>query len=131
MDLNRVNTILITLANGFSPNDGSKLPVNSICQDPEVIRALFRAVACINSHLPLPTDQEGLGFSKEDEAPQHFRAWNKTDDDKIALAFQSGTPIREIAEEVGRTRGSVQTRLIRLGVLKLEKHGPGIPDAGF
>jgi hypothetical protein len=102
--------ILEVLANGVDPLTGEIIFERSPFNRPQVIRALFCAVRELekldkrkrSNHLP---DNAGKPWSEEEDA-------------RLLDAFDAGTPVKELAERHARTKGSIESRLMRHGRLQ-------------
>lgn len=46
------------------------------------------------------------------------KPWSPADDERVSTGFQAGIEPAGIAREVGRTRGAVVARLVRLGLME-------------
>ncbi len=68
--------------------------------------------------------KEGAGESKLDKLrakhPNAYRPWSREDDDKLTAMFREGEKVSELVKEFGRQRGSINARLIRLGLVEPE-----------
>ncbi|RZK69730.1 MAG: hypothetical protein EOO85_22025 [Pedobacter sp.] len=95
--------IIKTLANGIDPITGEVFAPDSPYQQPDIIRALNYATQRLK---PVKPQQE-----------RHGKPWSTEEDNKISDAFKSGTSLSKIAQEQQRTRGSIESRLGRLGLI--------------
>lgn len=100
--------IIDVLANGIDPESGEILPAGSTFNSPQVIRALFVAVAALDRAVK----REERNGALPDNAG---RAWSDEEDKKLLAIFDAGTPAKEIAAKHGRTLGAITSRLVRLG----------------
>jgi hypothetical protein len=103
--------IIDALANGIDPETGEILPSESTFNSPQVIRALFVAVAALDRAVK----REERNGSLPDNAG---RAWSDEEDKELLVIFDAGTPAKEIAAKHGRTLGAIASRLVRLGRIK-------------
>ena len=106
MDMIRAREILWTLANGVNPTTGEVLPAESVYNAPEVIRALF---VILEATAP-PQQQDPLRNAG--------KPWNDMEDDKLRDEFSAGVKLSHIAQEHGRSRGAIESRLEHLGLKK-------------
>lgn len=64
------------------------------------------------------------GISKLDKLrakhPNAYRPWSREDDDKLTLMFREGTKVSALVKEFGRQKGSISSRLVRLGLVEPE-----------
>ena len=49
MDINCAKEIITALANGVNPMTGGILPSDSVCNEPDVIRALYTAAEALDT----------------------------------------------------------------------------------
>lgn len=115
MEPGQAKQILETLANGVDPSTGEVLAERSPFNDLQVIRALFYAVR----------ELEKLQKATRSR-PQPANAgkpWAKKEDASLVEAFDAGTPVNELAQRHGRTKGAIQSRLMRHGRLQAEIAG--------
>ncbi|MDB5225147.1 MAG: ATPase [Candidatus Adlerbacteria bacterium] len=52
--------------------------------------------------------------------PNAYRPWSREDDDKLTEMFREGKSVAALVKEFGRQKGSIQARLIRLGLVEPE-----------
>ncbi len=68
--------------------------------------------------------KEGTGESKLEKLrakhPNAYRPWTREDDDKLTAMFREGTKVSALVKEFGRQKGSINARLIRLGLVEPE-----------
>ena len=50
--------------------------------------------------------------------PNAYRPWSKEDDVRLTELFRNSTKVATLAKEFGRQRGSINSRLIRLGLIE-------------
>jgi len=100
--------ILRALANGTNPKTGAPIEQPGVLQDPDVIRALYTAVLVLS-------DAQPLRFRAKSTPPNVGRPWTSEQDSELLARFDSGCSIGEIARALGRTRGGIAARLVRLG----------------
>jgi len=109
MDAAEALPILRALADGRDPASGAPLGAESVFQRPEVIRALFAAVLALDDAPRVakkrPSSGEGSAWTAEEEA-------------RMVAAFEAGTKPAVIAEDHGRTRGAINSRLKKLGLIE-------------
>lgn len=119
MELQTARQIIDTLAQGIHPVTGEAMPEDSPYNAPPVIRALF-AVSQALQDKPVRTRQL---------PPNAGKPWEPQEDDKLASAFDSGTDLKQLALEAGRTPFAVETRLIKLGKLpaRVGRYGSAAP----
>lgn len=109
--------ILEALANGVDPMTGEVFPAGSPYNRPEVIRALYSAVLAMDeSPEPAPSPSRK---SKKPLPPKHGESWSEKDDQALAAAFDAGVKPADLAKKFERSRGSITSRLMRLGKIAL------------
>ena len=116
MDIIRAKEILAALADGVNPMTGEVLPSGDSCNQPDVIRALHTVFISIETKgvaRPAPAPEE---IKKEKPEPENAGAKWAPDEDNVLIAeFESGRSISLIAKKHGRSKGSIEARLIKLG----------------
>ena len=69
-------------------------------------------------------EKEDVGESKLDKLrakhPNAYRPWSREDDDKLTAMFRDGAGVSALVKEFGRQKGSINARLIRLGLVEPE-----------
>jgi hypothetical protein len=118
MRLSRAVEILSKLRDGEDPRTGKALPESSPCQSPEVVRALFTALA----ELPRAEDDAPVETAPSDR-PKPTRAgkpWTKEEDDCLGAGFDEGRGVAELSRLFDRSRSAIRLRLVKLGRLSAE-----------
>ncbi|WP_060289144.1 hypothetical protein [Burkholderia ubonensis] len=106
--------IIERLANGIDPITGEILSDQGPFNQPEVIRALFaaaqalRAVADASERQP-PPNAKPLNAG---------RAWSPEEDEQLLRKFDAGVAPKELAKIHGRTKGAIDSRLVKHGRLQ-------------
>lgn len=109
MDQHKALEILSALADGINPITGEIFSKDSPYHHPEIARALYCAV-----NLLQPDVQK-----KPKVLPERAgKPWDQNEDNQLISAFDSGMSIVEIANKHQRTRGSIASRLVRLGKIE-------------
>lgn len=108
MELQTAHQIIDTLAQGIHPVTGEAMAEDSPYNAPPVIRALF-AVSQALQGKPVKARRE--------PAANAGKAWAPEEDARLDLAFSSGTGLKQLADDLGRTPFAVESRLIKLGKL--------------
>ena len=63
----------------------------------------------------------GIGFEKiREKHPNAYRPWDKVQDEKLRELFVKGSSVADFPKTFSRTRGSIRSRLAKLGLLKNE-----------
>ena len=110
MELQTAREIIDTLARGIHPVSGEVMAENSPYNEPQVIRALFTVSQALQAGVPAKP--------KRELPPNAGKPWTAEDDEKLGAAFDAGKPLAELATGFGRTRHSVEARLVKLGRLE-------------
>jgi hypothetical protein len=101
--------IVDSLAHGIDPESGEVLTGDSpLCSAP-VIRALFLASTALSD---LGKGRAGKSTGRPGKAGT---PWSADEDAELAAAFDSGTPVRELAGKHQRSTGGIRSRLVHLG----------------
>lgn len=105
MDVAETLKIMRTLANGVDPETGNKLDDKSTCRQPQVVKALNRAISAL-------VQEE----KREQRKPTNaFRAWAREEDAQVCEEVRGGMDFHEIAKAHNRTVASILARLVKLG----------------
>jgi len=119
MDRNAIVHHLRAWADGIDPDTGAMLPPDHPGQRADALRVIFATLALLEgqptAYPPLPTERAGAASSSPRNAG---RSWSATDDDALVQAFDAGSTISSIAEGLGRTRGAITARLVKLGKIE-------------
>jgi hypothetical protein len=114
MELHSARQIIDTLAQGIHPVTGEAMPDDSPYNAPPVIRALFAVSRAL----------ETVDRPRRTSAANAGKPWTEQDDARLAALFDEGATSPQLMKELGRTRASVEARLVRLG--RIEPRG-GMP----
>ena len=113
MELQIARQIIDVLAQGIHPITGEAMPDDSPYNAPPVIRALHavsRALECAaaacSQDAPKP---------KRSPPPNAGKPWTEEEDVALETAFDAGIPVKQAAQELGRTIFAVEQRLVKLG----------------
>src|SRR3954464_12402605 len=107
MELQTARAILDTLAQGIHPVTGEVMPEDSPYNAPPVIRALFAVSQALESGAaaappaPAPRKRER---ERGDLPPNTGKPWSADDDQALRAGFAAGTPTKDLAAALGRTR---------------------------
>lgn len=109
MELQIARQIIDTLAQGIHPVTGEAMPEDSPYNAPPVIRALHAVSRAL----------EGAGTDaarpRRPVPPNAGKAWSAQEDAALETAFDAGIPMKQVAQELGRTQFAVEQRLIKIG----------------
>ena len=110
MHLESALPIVKALADGVNPVTGEQYPEDSPYAEPRALRALFAAVDLMQREVEREKRRERL--------PANFgKPWSEGEDKAIAVAFDAGATIPDMARKHARTQGSIRLRLEKLGKL--------------
>ena len=126
MDLQIARQIIDALAQGIHPVTGEAMPEDSPYNAPPVIRALHavsRALEEAPGRAP-----EGPAAAEEARPraappPNAGKRWSPQEDSALEIAFDAGIPLKQVAQELGRTSFAVEQRLIKLGKVEAPAGG--------
>jgi hypothetical protein len=116
MEREQTLRILNALANGVHPATGEKFAADGPYQHPDTVRALFQAMRAV----------EGSGTPVAEPAPAPERKpalphsgsgsrWTPEEEQRLAVGFDAGRTVDELARAHGRSRAGIEARLVRLG----------------
>src|ERR1035437_5793563 len=98
--------ILRPLAEGVDPGTGEVLPANSPYQQAQVVRALNCAIELAEREVRKSELPQGAG-----------KLWTRDEDSQLHREFHQALDFNQIARIHQRTRGSIISRLAKLGEL--------------
>ena len=114
MELQIARQIIDTLAQGIHPVTGEAMPDDSPYNAPPVIRALHVVSRALEGMGGLPPDEPPRGARKP-APPNAGKAWTAQEDAALETAFDAGIPVKQVAQELGRTAFAVEQRLVKIG----------------
>lgn len=114
MELQIARQIIDTLAQGIHPVTGEAMPDDSPYNAPPVIRALH-AVSRALEHLQAAPVAAATQEPLRGRPPNAGKPWTGQEDAALETAFDAGIPLKQVAQELGRTPFAVEQRLIKLG----------------
>jgi hypothetical protein len=108
MELQTARQIIDTLSQGIHPVTGEAMPADSPYNAPPVIRALFAVSQALAGKPP----------RAQRELPANAgKSWDAEEDARLDAAFASGTELKQLAADLGRTPFAVESRLVKRGKL--------------
>lgn len=110
--------IVRALAEGFDPRTGEEFGGEGPWSDPTVIRALFLAARALERANRPDAGKEQAGLP-----PAAGKPWTAEEDARLTSEFQTTKDVVALAERHARTRGAIEARLVRLGLIAPPK-GP-------
>ena len=115
MDIYEAKKIVEMLADGIDPTTGDVLSADSICNDPEVIRALFKVLKSIQ--MPLKVSGKSIEEKKEKgRLKNRGLPWSDEHRKEIGVLFNQGKTIKEISAHFERTTGAIRAELKHQGL---------------
>ena len=114
MELQIARQIIDTLAQGIHPVTGEAMPDDSPYNAPPVIRALHVVSRALEGVATLPPDEPPRG-TRRSGPPNAGKPWSAQEDAALETAFDAGIPIKQVAQELGRTAFAVEQRLVKIG----------------
>ena len=114
MELQTARAMIDTLAQGIHPVTGEVMPEDSPYNAPPVIRALVAVSQALESAAPAARRR-----TRTDLPANTGKAWSAQDDEQLRAGFAAGTPTKDLAAALGRTRWAVESRLVKLGEMTL------------
>jgi hypothetical protein len=118
MELQIARQIIDTLAQGIHPVTGEAMPEDSPYNAPPVIRALHAVSRALEGLAAVPAADEVPPASSRTRRvlpPNAGKAWSAQDDAALQTAFDAGIPMKQVAQELGRTPFALEQRLVKLG----------------
>ena len=116
MELQTARAMIDTLAQGIHPVTGEVMPEDSPYNAPLVIRALFAVSQALEGAAPPAAKRARV---RADLPANTGKAWTAQDDEQLRAGFIAGTPTKDLAAALGRTRWAVESRLVKLGEMTL------------
>ena len=113
MDRNVALGILSALADGCDPETGEVFPHEHVLQQPNVIRALGLSVMLLSEE----TRSQGTTNQEPTKPERAGIAWTPEEDTELLSAFEQGVAIAALASKHARTRGAIESRLVKHGRL--------------
>jgi hypothetical protein len=121
MEVQEAITIVRALADGVNPETRETCANDSVYRNPQVVKALNRAVAALLS-------QQERDRNKPTSAGKY---WNHAEDEQVCQELRRGNDFHQIAKTHNRTVGSIIARLIKLGKVTASTSGQLFPpDVG-
>ncbi|MBR2667074.1 MAG: hypothetical protein IKD96_02810 [Oscillospiraceae bacterium] len=122
MDINKAREIVSALAGGTDPMTGEALPADHVCNQTEVVRALYMVLSRAadrsrpGARLNMPPKEDGGRPSNAG------KPWTATADSELRKLFGDGKRINEISEYLERSIGAIESRLEKLGLKDKPDH---------
>lgn len=61
----------------------------------------------------------------------NYGKWRADDDAHLLRAWRSGDDLETLADQYGRSRGAIRSRLIKLGIDRATIHNSGLADQSY
>lgn len=106
MELRQAKALLTELADGVDPLTGECLPADSVCNRPEIIRALHCVLQYVSDR------------PKRSALPNAGKPWTEADEAALMQMFDAGRSVEEMQARFQRTRTGIIRRLEHLGRLR-------------
>lgn len=114
MDTRDARQTLQALVQGFDPISGAELPVATIVQEPEVIRALLAAIAALEA--------DAVRTRRRAQLPRNVgRPWSAAEEERLTAEYRAGETLPAIAALHHRTVAAIEARLERLALITAEQ----------
>ncbi len=112
MDYQQALKIISALSEGINPITGEVITSNEVIRHPDIVTAFKAAIATIEKQIA--SDDRRKNLPTNAGSP-----WSSAEDKKVSDAYARGRSVAEIAKEHGRTKGAIQSRLVKLGKIIL------------
>ena len=127
MNIDQAKSIVLSLAKGIDPVSGEVFAADSPYQHPEIIRALFivleQAVKAPAAKLSIEEKQaKNLAEGKPRNAGT---PWTEELRAQLITGFHSQQSIAQLAQQLGRTQGSIIAELDKQGLINKHDYLPG------
>lgn len=109
MDIIKAKEIVSALAEGIDPVTGEILPYDHICNNADVVRALYTL-------LQLESSNSNRNENKK-TYENSGKKWSEEDDELLTELFNRGVKNSDLQKHFGRSYGSIKARLVRLGLI--------------
>jgi hypothetical protein len=108
MDDKKALEILCRLADGIDPHTGEIFSGASPYQHPDTIRALYRAIEAMKNDVRRAEHRK--------RRPERAgKPWDSAESMALVERFKQGFNVSQLAIEHQRTRGAIESQLIRIG----------------
>ncbi len=111
MEVSQALKVIRILADGIDPTTGEVFDDDSPYQNPQVIRALFVAVKTLEKVEERQRREKSL-------PAKAGLPWSDEEDKQLVADFKQGVLIDELARKHQRTKGSIESRLVKHGLIE-------------
>ncbi len=128
MDMTKAREIVSALAEGVDPLTGEALPADHICNQTEVVRALYMVLsraaerARPGARLASAPREDGGRPAVGSRPLNSGKPWTDKADSELRKLFDDGLRINEISEYLERSIGTIESRLEKLGLKDKPDH---------
>ena len=112
----RAEDCLRALILGIHPKTQEELAHPGVLAEPDVLRSLMLALKALESRRMPRQNVPGEN--------RYGEPWTESEERLLVSGFKKKKPIRQLAEEHGRSRGGIASRLTHLGLMHRERHKP-------
>ncbi len=122
MEIREAQSIVKTLAQGIDPNSGEVFALDSPYNEPKIIRALFTVHDFVlQARKPRMSADEKRQENLDLGRPGNYGLpWKDDARSQVAMGFEDGKTIEELATTLERTQGAIRAELIRQGLVEPE-----------
>ena len=119
MEFREAQSIVKTLAQGVDPNTGEVFAPDSPYNETRIIRALFTVHEFVRqARKPRMSAEEKRQENLDLGRPRNYGLpWKDDARSQVAMGFEDGKTIEELATTLERTQGAIRAELIRQGLL--------------
>ena len=122
MEIREAQSIVKALAQGIDPNSGEVFALDSPYNEPKIIRALFTVHDFVlQARKPRMSADEKRQENLDLGRPGNYGLpWKDDARSQVAMGFEDGKTIEELATTLERTQGAIRAELIRQGLVEPE-----------
>ena len=114
MEREQTLRILNALASGVHPATGEQFAADSPYQHPDTVRALYESIRVLQG---APASNTGRDQKPASGLSITGNRWTPEEEERLAVAFDSGKSVDEIVRVHNRSRAAIEARLVKLGKL--------------
>ena len=109
----RSRQVLQALVQGVDPETSAELPMDTVLNRVDVVRALLAAIEALDAVSARALRRAQLPGSVG-------KTWSDEEERQLKAEFAGGEPVAAIATKHGRTVRAIESRLERLGLLRAD-----------
>ena len=109
----RSRQVLQALVQGVDPETSAELPMDTVLNRVDVVRALLAAIEALDAVRARAVRRAQLPGSVG-------KTWSDEEERQLKAEFAGGEPVTVIATKHGRTVRAIESRLERLGLLRAD-----------